>query len=577
MKNLTFWNLRKSINIIYLLFVLIFFLPINSFSQKENFKGKDKRQMHHEVLDDKYVPTSRENVKTSPAFRYSGKNIFTTQVNVNEDGENILGDAANEPSIAVDPTNPNRMVIGWRQFDNVNNNFRQAGYGYSLDGGQSWTFPGVIDPGVFRSDPVLDFDSEGNFYYNSLTKDDYGNYNCDVYKIDDGGIEWDEGTYAHGGDKQWMRIDRTDGIGNGNNYSFWTSYYSSCYPGFFTRSTDNCTSFEGCVTIPGNPHWGTLAVGPDGELYSVGAAQYGIKVAKSTTAQDPDFPVTWDFESQVNLDGEITGWKPINPAGLLGQAWIDVDISDGPGRGNVYVAASVDRNSINDPGDVMFTKSTDGGYTWSAPIRINNDLATDNYQWFGTMSVAPSGRIDIIWLDTRDAPQYTYLSSLYYSFSIDQGETWSENLKLSDLFDPHLGWPNQEKMGDYFDMVSVDEGAHLSWANTLNGEQDVYYSFITPEYVGIDVNKNQNFLSLTNYPNPFEGKTTIRYKLPESGTVQLTIYDIYGKKIKTLVNKDQQAGIYNVVFDGDKLSEGIYYCRLNTGTYTETIPLVLIK
>ena len=578
MKNLIYWNLRKSFNMVYLLFGFIIFLPTNSFSQKENFKGKDKSKMHHEILDDKYVPTSRENVKTSPAFRYSGKNIFTTQVNVNEDGENILGDAANEPSIAVDPTNPNRMVIGWRQFDNVNNNFRQAGYGYSLDGGQSWTFPGVIDPGVFRSDPVLDFDSEGNFYYNSLTKDDYGNYNCDVYKIDDGGIEWDEGTYAHGGDKQWMRIDRTDGVGNGNNYSFWTQYWSSCQPGFFTRSSNNGNSYENCVEIPGEPYWGTLAVGPDGELYTVGAGQYyGIKVAKSTTAQIPYARFTWDFESQVNLDGEITGWKPINPAGLLGQAWIDVDISDGPGRGNVYVAASVDRNSINDPGDVMFTKSTDGGYTWSAPIRINNDIGTNNYQWFGTMSVAPNGRIDIIWLDTRDAPQYTYLSSLYYSFSIDQGETWSENKELSDLFNPHVGWPNQEKMGDYFDMISDDEGAHLAWANTLNGEQDVYYSFITPEYVGIDVNKNQNFLSLTNYPNPFEGKTTIRYKLPESGTVQLTIYDIYGKKIKTLVNEDQQAGIYNVVFDGDKFSEGIYYCRLNTGTYSKTIPLVLIK
>ncbi len=100
------------------------------------------------------------------------------------------------------------------------------------------------------------------------------------------------------------------------------------------------------------------------------------------------------------------------------------------------------------------------------------------YQWFGTMSVAPNGRIDVIWLDTRDNSG-TNLSALYYSNSKDGGVTWSQNEKLSDYFDPHVGWPQQNKMGDYFDMVSESNGAHLSWAATFNGEQDVYYSLIT--------------------------------------------------------------------------------------------------
>jgi len=82
------------------------------------------------------------------------------------------------------------MVIGWRQFDNVNSSFRQAGYGYSTDGGHSWTFPGVIDPQIFRSDPVLDFDKEGNFYYNSLTNVT-GDYTCKVFKSINGGGSWD--------------------------------------------------------------------------------------------------------------------------------------------------------------------------------------------------------------------------------------------------------------------------------------------------------------------------------------------------------------------------------------------------
>ena len=528
-------QMKKLFNIVIILIITLIVFPITTFSQVNKYKGSDKTKLHYEIQKDAYVPVSRDDFKKSPAYKYKGKNIFTTQVNVDENGDNILGDAANEPSIAIDPTNPNRIVIGWRQFDDVGNDFRQAGYGYSLDGGQNWTFPGVIDPGVFRSDPVLDFDKNGNFYYNSLTSDAYNNMNCRVYKITDGGVEWDDGVEAQGGDKQWMKIDRTDGMGAGNNYSYWTQYWSSCYPGCFTRSVDGGASFEDCVEVDGNPHWGTLAVGPDGELYTVGAGQYyGVSVTKSVFAQNPLFPVSWDLITQVDLDGELTGWIYLNPSGLLGQAWIDVDISDGPGHGNVYVAASVDRNSINDPGDVMFVKSTDGGVTFSNPKRINDDFSTNNYQWFGTMSVAPNGRIDIIWLDTRDSPQGIYLSALYYSFSIDQGETWSVNKKLSDVFDSRVGWPVQEKMGDYFDMISDNEGAHLAWANTINGEQDVYYSYITPDYVGIENLNNNKHISLANYPNPFVKETTIRYQLSKNAEVELVVYDVYGKKIKIL-------------------------------------------
>ena len=93
----------------------------------QNVKIVDPKA-HHEVPDDAYISKSAIDMKKSPAFRERGSFYFTNQVNVDEDGFNIEGDAANEPSIAVDPTNPDRMAIGWRQFDDVNNNFRQAGY-----------------------------------------------------------------------------------------------------------------------------------------------------------------------------------------------------------------------------------------------------------------------------------------------------------------------------------------------------------------------------------------------------------------------------------------------------------------
>ncbi|UCG31853.1 MAG: exo-alpha-sialidase, partial [Phycisphaerales bacterium] len=449
--------------------------PQASADKHEKVPPEARRPVGHlEVPHDAYVAAPRGLQPTSPPALVGRGRYVSVQVNVNASGDNIVGDAANEPSIAVDPTNPSRMAIGWRQFDTISSDFRQAGWGYTTDGGQTWTFPGVIDPGVFRSDPVLDSDADGNFYFNSLTADPIylTDFMCHVYKSTDGGATWGPGVYAFGGDKQWMTIDRTDGIGRNNIYAYWTRFYTcpGCN-GHFCVSYDEGQSFTNLMDVPGSPQWGTLAVGPAGELYVAGD---GFVVAKSTTMQDETLPPAFDFSTTVSLDGSMSYSGGPNPGGLLGQVWIAVDHSGGPTHGYVYLLCSVNRYSTSDPLDVMFSRSTDGGQTWSPPVRINDDPGDAAYQWFGTMSVAPNGRIDVIWLDTRNDPG-GYDSELYYSYSEDAGQTWSLNDALSPSFDPHIGWPQQNKMGDYFDMVSDNFGANVAYAGTFNGEQDVYY------------------------------------------------------------------------------------------------------
>ena len=107
-------------------------------------------------------------IETSPRMISQYDTFTSYQVNVDSNGNNILGDAANEPSISVDPTNGNKMAIVWRQFNSVTSNFRQAGWGYTTNGGTSWTFPGVLQNNVFRSDPVSNSDETGAFFYLSL-------------------------------------------------------------------------------------------------------------------------------------------------------------------------------------------------------------------------------------------------------------------------------------------------------------------------------------------------------------------------------------------------------------------------
>ncbi|MBI4717395.1 MAG: thrombospondin type 3 repeat-containing protein [Planctomycetes bacterium] len=398
----------------------------------------------------------------------------SVQVNVDAGGNNIAGDAANEPSIAVDPTNPSRMVIGWRQFDTITSNFRQAGRAYSHDGGQTWTFPGVFTPGTFRSDPVLEADSAGNFYYNTLRN----TFQCEVFKSVDGGVTWLPQVFAYGGDKQWMAIDRTGGMGAGHLYQIWNPQFGCCGAGSFNRSVDGNASWGSPLIPPEDLRWGTVTVGPDGEVYVIGTSNFTgqVTVMRSDDAQNAGTTPSFSQVTAVDLGGtqSFSGSSP-NPAGLLGQIWIATDHSAGPRRGFVYALASMNPPGA-DPMNVYFIRSEDGGLTWSAPQRINDDAAASNtWQWFGTMDVAPNGRIDAVWNDTRNSPSDFRISELYYSYSVDGGLTWAPNIPISPAFNSHLGWPQQNKIGDYYDMVSENLWANVAYSATFNGGQDVYY------------------------------------------------------------------------------------------------------
>ncbi len=424
-----------------------------------------------EVPGDPYLPPPAQVAEPTPSLPVPAGADFGVQVNVSDLGNNIPGDAANEPSIAVDPTAPNRMVIGWRQFDTINSNFRQAGWGWSHDGGRTWTFPGVIEPGVFRSDPVLGADAEGTIYYCSLSVIS-SDLSVQFFKSFDGGITWGPPAPAFGGDKQWFSIDRTGGPGHGNVYMAWSEFGGSS--DIFTRSVDGAISFFPPMQVVGSPRWGTTAVAPDGTVYISGNTGIFdvLMVIGSTNACEPQQIKAFSMGNVVDLGGSMVFSTGPNPGGLLGQFDIAIDSSGGPTHGNIYALCSVDPPG-DDPLDVMFSRSVDGGTTWSAPVRINDDVG-NNWQWFATISVAPNGRLDVVWNDTRNGSQLN-ISQLFYSTSSDGGENWSVNEALSPSYDSFVGWPNQNKMGDYYDMKSDLLGANLAWAATFNGEQDVYF------------------------------------------------------------------------------------------------------
>jgi Immunoglobulin I-set domain len=393
------------------------------------------------------------------------------QVNVSAAGQNIAGDAANEPSICIDPNNLNRIAIGWRQFDNTNSNFRQSGVAFSTNGGLSWTFPGNLEAGVFRSDPVLASDVNGTFYYLGISN--ANTFNEDLLRSTNGGATWQRIGDALGGDKEWMAIDTTSGPGRGNIYQAWqiVNSFGNSANFMFTRSTNGGANWMTPIGIPHAAHFGTLDIGPNGEVYVLGwdgSSQFWL--SRSTNASNRSVTPSFDLTVPVNLGGALL-FGGINSAGLLGQAWVVVDRSTNTTRGNIYALCSTTGSS--NTCDVMFSRSTNRGASWSAPVRIN-DLGPNSYHWFGAIAVAPNGRIDVCWYDTRSNPNNQF-SELYYSYSLDGGLTWAANRAVSSPFDPSLGYPQQNKLGDYIGVVALNDATLVAYSATFNGEEDIYF------------------------------------------------------------------------------------------------------
>jgi hypothetical protein len=536
----------------------------------------------------------------------------SVQVNVLPGGANVFGDAANEPSIAVDPRNPNRMAIGWRQFDTITSNFRQAGWAWSRDGGRTWRTGGVLESGVFRSDPVLTADADGRMFYSSLA----AGFEVDVFVSSNGGVSWIGPFDAWGGDKQWIAAHRTAGRGLGSLYQSWSTEGSCCGANLFTRSVDHGFTFSQPVGIFGSPIWGTIDVGPDGAVYVAGVDRRYMNrmvLAKSMSAGDPSQLPFFESGSWANLGGSvraIAGTSTPNPDGLLGQVWIAVDPSAGRTAGWVYLLCSVDPPGP-DPMDVQFARSVDGGATWSAPVRVNTD-STLGWQWMGTMSVAPTGRIDVVWNDTR-AYAGPDTSALYYASSSDGGETWTPELQMSPAWDSHVGWPSQAKIGDYYHMVSDRTGADLAWAATFNGEQDVWYLRIGDRDCDQDgvgdateivqgtatdtdgdgildecelpaepVLAGAGFELHPNVPNPFNPTTRIVFDAPHGGAaVQVEILDVAGRLVRRF-ERTTSPGRNEVLWDGRDAvgrpsASGVYLYRLLAPTFSATGRMVLLR
>jgi hypothetical protein len=112
------------------------------------------------------------------------------------------------------------------------------------------------------------------------------------------------------------------------------------------------------------------------------------------------------------------------------------------------------------------------------------------------------------------------------------------------------------------------------------GNQYKSMPFTSLEITGIkDENETipDKLILRQNYPNPFNPATTISYSISEPATISLKVYDILGKEIKTLVNGYQMGGKHTIVFDARNFASGVYYYKLQAGSFSHTRKMILVR
>lgn len=495
----------------------------------------------------------------------------------------------NEPSICVNPKNTNQVVAG----ANTDKVYR------SSDGGMTWVSSTLTGTYTVWGDPCIITDTLGNFYYFHLVNGASFIDRMGVNKSTNAGATWNAGTYWQFNppkqqDKEWAITDFTHGARGNWIYVAWTEFddYGVPTPSdssriLFARSTDAGATFTGvkrlsryggnCVDEDYTTEGSVPAVGPNGEVYVAWSGPLGVNNFKLFFDRSTDGGTTW-LENDIVAGTQRGGWDYV-VAGIYRSNGLPItlcDISNSPYRGTIYVNYTDSAGPADH--DVMLVKSTDGGNTWSAPIRINDDPAGKE-QFFTWMSIDQvTGYLYCVFYDRRN---YTNTQTdVYMARSTNGGTTWTNERISAAPFTP----ASNIFFGDYTNISSHNGVVRPIWIRLVSGTLSVLTAIINFP-VGVEPVSSEipaAFSLKQNYPNPFNPYTTFEFDIPEfsgSGTRDVTIkvYDILGNETAVIVDGKLAPGSYKYEWDASMQPSGVYFYKMQSGSYSETKKMILAK
>ncbi len=302
----------------------------------------------------------------------------------------------------------------------------------------------------------------------------------------------------------------------------WTDMNSPCYNDL---NTEICVNSLGSVFIGGS--CGVFRTTDNGNSWDLMNSNtwsniYGITAHSS----QPNVYVSDEHDFYRTTDNGTTWWRNYFSAGSA----LRIRLNN---EGHIYV--------LDVYGEIW--RSTNSGTSFQ---NINNGLPSG----YASMHDIAFNSDNIVFLATENG--------LYESW--DDGDSWIllDDSKIAQ--DINLLYFNNE---DYLYAGTMRSGVFRS-VNILTDVKESSVADIT-------------YSLSANYPNPFNPSTMVRYSIPQTEKVQIGVYDILGKEVAELVNQTKPAGQYEVEFNAGKLSSGIYFCRMKTGSYYAVRKMILVK
>lgn len=482
---------------------------------------------------------------------------------------------------AVHPGDPNTVFASANAISFQPQFFVSEGIYTTTDGGTTFfgsdTCSGGPSIAFHGGDPGIAIDKNGTFI---LTRNGkipfYGLYS---HRSTDQGRTWSNAKTITTVEleKAWLGADNSPASQfYGRVYAAWVRY-SPPFPTVFSYTDDGGQTWAEVYQInsPADRNYGgSIAIGKNGAVYLAWAAVAPVSpftekytgFAKSTNG-GTSWSVTENAFVTNGIQGVLANKQNIR---VNSNPQLALDNSGGQRHGWLYVITTQKNTSVagSDP-DIILNRSTDGGVTWSAGIRVNQDpLNNGKTQYFPAVVVDDFGGLNVIFYDDRATTSDS--AGVFLARSLDGGNTWSE-FEISDMnFKPSpIGGLGQGYQGDNISIVYRNNTLHPMWMDNTTGIYQIRSVKIPLSLVGVEqeagISTPETFNLSPVYPNPFStgslagGSTaSVKVDLPASGELRLSLFDSRGSLVREIFNGFSSAGSSEFTIDGRDLASGVY-------------------
>jgi hypothetical protein len=498
-----------------------------------------------------------------------------------------------EVFITKSPSDPNILFAACNTLNFIPF-FVSEGIYVTTDGGSTWhgndTCTG--EPVIFHGgDPGIAIDKNGTFILTRLGRSPFsGLYS---HYSTDNGMTWSAQKAISTDD-----LERAAVISDGNpasafygrTYAAWVNF-APPFPLNFSFTDNGAQSWSAPVAVnsPANRSaGGDLALGPNGELYACWAGVTSVAPFREILAgfaSSSDGGATWTVDENAFAVSGITGALPEKDnIRVNGLPDMDVDVTSGPRQGWIYIVTGQKNLSPagSDP-DVILNRSTDGGATWPAGIRVNQDpLNNGKDQYFPAIHIDRYGWVNVIFYDDRNTTSDS--TGVFLARSPDGGETWME-YELSDHnFKPTpIGGLGQGYQGDNIDLTSTDSTLWPVWMDNYTGVYQIWTAPLKFSEIPAVTEFSNPLSGFRLFPNPTSGSTKYEVRSTKKGVMRIRILDLSGNVLGVADERLMISGLNRGQFDlrnfqpHDPLPPGIYFLQVTAGKFSMTSKIIYLN